>query len=501
MTILNSGEKTTITVPAGKVPVIVGTHGTSGSVHLLNEALGGNASSRNWGVGEGVLEQIGPFATSQQYLVVCSLGSIDATVGDAALGAPVAPSRYRLPQLPNRHIRKVQSSFAPQANASDWTHNLSVMADGAYEWMRLIVANSDTVNPLIGVKGLIAATDSAADLIHPQVAGAQNNTIQAIGSGVGWNAVTWDGGATSTTVPVAAAGVGGTPYQVSYKFSDWVRRRSLSVPAALGRILVPASCNTMTLCTNTVSGWTPPGGKHFKGSRQNVDAVSSNPNLYTTTGEGSGYGIAGIEFRGTMPALSVMFMGDSTYQGYGLPYPQNNWCQQAIDNLQALGYPVSMIQGSWTGTVSADYYSRAKEMLVQFKPSIMFYEIGSSNDLGAPLDQVMIDRMYAQAMDLADLAASLGTILVMTTWIPNNYTNGTTDPFRNQLNSRAKASAWLTCDLDGAVSDGAIPAKIKSEFSQGDATPHKNAAGHAVVAARAQSTIQQIISGNAGAFA
>lgn len=84
MAILNSGEKITITVPAGKVLAIVGARGTSGSVHRLNEALGGNASSRRWGVGEGSMEQIAPLASQQRYLVTCALGNIDVTVVDAA---------------------------------------------------------------------------------------------------------------------------------------------------------------------------------------------------------------------------------------------------------------------------------------------------------------------------------------------------------------------------------------------------------------------------------
>jgi hypothetical protein len=90
MTVLYSGEKTTIAVPAGKAPVIVGTHGTSGWLHCLNEGLGGDAATRSWSVGEGPVGPIALMAASQRYTVKCIVGSIDVTDGNVAADSAVA---------------------------------------------------------------------------------------------------------------------------------------------------------------------------------------------------------------------------------------------------------------------------------------------------------------------------------------------------------------------------------------------------------------------------
>jgi hypothetical protein len=77
----------TITLHEGKALTLNGAAGAAGIAYLLDPVLGGTNSTRSWAIGAGALPQIGPFAGTQKILITCTAGSIDATVGDAVLGA------------------------------------------------------------------------------------------------------------------------------------------------------------------------------------------------------------------------------------------------------------------------------------------------------------------------------------------------------------------------------------------------------------------------------
>jgi hypothetical protein len=80
----------TITLPEGKALTIkptVGSIGTAGVAYLLDQALGGNNSKGSWQIGSAALAPIGPYEGTQKILITCTAGSIDATVGDAVVGA------------------------------------------------------------------------------------------------------------------------------------------------------------------------------------------------------------------------------------------------------------------------------------------------------------------------------------------------------------------------------------------------------------------------------
>ncbi|MDC8756256.1 hypothetical protein [Janthinobacterium fluminis] len=80
-------KKRVVTLPEGQALTITGAANTTGVAYLLDPAQGGASSSQSWPIGAGALATIGPFAGQQRVLVTCSVGSIEAVVGNAVLGA------------------------------------------------------------------------------------------------------------------------------------------------------------------------------------------------------------------------------------------------------------------------------------------------------------------------------------------------------------------------------------------------------------------------------
>ncbi len=427
----------------------------------------------------------------------------------ASLPPQRTKGRYKLSTLSNRHIRKVAGQFTSGALSANWTHNACVAADQPFEWARIWVTNASTSVDIVGVKALVAVTDTATSLIRPTQATVVDDTITAIGVATGWHAVTWDSGSTSTTVPMCAAAAGGTE-TITLKASDWMRIKSVArtdvanaLPICLGRVLVPSSGNTVqTTSSQIASSWAPTSGRFFKVSREQVDAVTTTPANYTQTGEGTTCAIAGIEFRGSLPSIPVLTIGDSTYEGYLLTKPQDNWGFQYTDAMATLGYPISHANVGWTGAKSIDIYNIAKTHIANFKPAIVFYLVGTSND--GVLTQAIIDRQYAQAIDIADYCSENDVVCVLTTMIPNSSTTAPQDAFRLALNARILAQKNPVADFSAAVGDGATPERIITtpvSFSSGDATPHPNLAGHAAMAVKATNITLSILSSNPGIYA
>ncbi|MBV6321906.1 SGNH/GDSL hydrolase family protein [Duganella violaceipulchra] len=75
----------TITLHEGKALTLTGAAGAVGVAYQLDLVLGGTNSVKSWAVGTGALPQIGPYSGTQNILITCTAGSINATVGDAAV--------------------------------------------------------------------------------------------------------------------------------------------------------------------------------------------------------------------------------------------------------------------------------------------------------------------------------------------------------------------------------------------------------------------------------
>jgi hypothetical protein len=84
--------------------------------YLLDQALGGTNSKQSWTIGASALAPIGAFEGTQKILITCTAGSIDATMGDAAVSAaqPVrgttgAVAGLAVPNSPNLVIPQARN--------------------------------------------------------------------------------------------------------------------------------------------------------------------------------------------------------------------------------------------------------------------------------------------------------------------------------------------------------------------------------------------------------
>lgn len=77
--------KRVVTLPEGQVLNVSGGAGTAGVVYRLDPVLGGTNSLQSWGVGAGALPQIGPYASTQRFLVTCVAGYVDIATSSASL--------------------------------------------------------------------------------------------------------------------------------------------------------------------------------------------------------------------------------------------------------------------------------------------------------------------------------------------------------------------------------------------------------------------------------
>ena len=83
----NPNSAALIALPEGQAMTVTGAAASAGSVQRLDST--GAVVGTPTVVGVGTLPQIGAFAGTQRFLITCTAGSIDATVGDAVLGLPL----------------------------------------------------------------------------------------------------------------------------------------------------------------------------------------------------------------------------------------------------------------------------------------------------------------------------------------------------------------------------------------------------------------------------
>ncbi|PHV14915.1 hypothetical protein CSQ90_21955, partial [Janthinobacterium sp. BJB303] len=84
---LRAAEQAPALLPEGQVLYVSGAAGALGKVHRLDPE-GDSTLLQTWTIGTGALAPIGPYSGQQRFLITCSIGSVDASVGDAALGVP-----------------------------------------------------------------------------------------------------------------------------------------------------------------------------------------------------------------------------------------------------------------------------------------------------------------------------------------------------------------------------------------------------------------------------
>lgn len=160
---LGPAEQAPAVLPEGQALNVSGIAGTVGKVHRLNPT-GGNAPLQTWTIGAGALAQIGPYAGLQHFLVTCSTGSVEATVGNAALQASPKTAKS-LPVIVWQGDSTTAYSNAQSGNASSLIYNGNGTATIAFSGDQGI-----RVGDLMTVQG---AADAAYNTSRPTACVAQ----------------------------------------------------------------------------------------------------------------------------------------------------------------------------------------------------------------------------------------------------------------------------------------------------------------------------------------
>lgn len=160
---LRAAEQAPAVLPEGQVLYVSGGMGTAGKVHRLDLA-GSNTPLQSWAIGAGMLAPIGPYAGDQRFLVTCSTGSVEATVGNAALQASPKTAKT-LPVIAWLGDSTTAYSNAQSGNASSLVYNGNGTATIAFSGDQGI-----RVGDLMTVQG---AADAAYNTSRPTACVAQ----------------------------------------------------------------------------------------------------------------------------------------------------------------------------------------------------------------------------------------------------------------------------------------------------------------------------------------
>ena len=113
----------------------------------------------------------------------------------------------------------------------------------------------------------------------------------------------------------------------------------------------------------------------------------------------------------------------------------------------------------------------------EFKPSFVIIQPMSIN---ATVSDTQIMSDFVLSLQLAKKLKARGTIVIFRTIAPFAASNTTTDTIRIKYNDAIKSSGYSYLDVDAIVTNGAIPARLKTEYSL-DGT-HINALGNEEIA-------------------
>lgn len=184
---LKMEEQTTLRIPEGQVLLVTGAAGTVGSVTRVG-------TSDSWSVGAGSLPAIGPFAGSEQFLITCTTGSIEATAGDSALGFKSSTRR--------------DSDFGMTSGLRLMSNNSTVSSGAGAGTGRVFDTQHPALSEYYAVAAVYANYDTTAAM---HVNGAKlapcPTHMRANVTALAWTGYLQVAGQQAFDVPVATAGV------------------------------------------------------------------------------------------------------------------------------------------------------------------------------------------------------------------------------------------------------------------------------------------------------
>ncbi|GEK15338.1 multifunctional acyl-CoA thioesterase I/protease I/lysophospholipase L1 [Aliivibrio fischeri] len=119
----------------------------------------------------------------------------------------------------------------------------------------------------------------------------------------------------------------------------------------------------------------------------------------------------------TAYSQTLLILGDSLSAGYNMPIEQS-WPSLLPDQLNALGKPTTVINGSISGDTTGNGLDRLPNLLKQHKPNYVLIELGANDGLrGFPPQKINanLEKMFAQ------IKAINAQPLLMQIQVPPNY--------------------------------------------------------------------------------
>lgn len=334
-----------------------------------------------------------------------------------------------------------------------------------------------------------AAADTAAVRFKPIVNGGEQNALDNTSDIYGWRSVTWGG---AQTITPAAAAAKEAPIVTA---SDWIDCASVpradggTLPLLLVRLNARGGVNSYytTAAGADVENSVNRGLIAFGGSYADTTGA-----MVTAPGDNTPPGAydyrlppLGFRIRSRKLGLTIMGIGDSITQvTQTVPDKLSSWGFRAAAALTAAGLPCGWINSGVASFNQATYWAAAKPQLSIWRPSVAVFAGFSPNDgnfANAGDMRFKMMRAGSRVADFVETCVAAGISPIVANGLPCSASRigaAATDVERVAYNARLaqiQARGVRVLDWDGLMSNGASPARIRSE-NQYDET-HPNEAG------------------------
>lgn len=472
---VGAGKQRAAILQEGQALIVTGAAGTTGTVQRLDAA---GAILQSWTIGYGTLPQIGPYAGVQRFLISCSAGSVDATVGDAVLGAGtlsagsgnlITSSGGLVPiGAPAKSIVFAAQPFsaAPSSATANFTFITNVPCPaGDFYAVQLVLENHSSAGTLT----VDAATVTAIA------------TALATGFGNTFIPVTF-GGATSVVIPVATGTSTNTiPGRV---VSDVIilasipRTDSGTMPLLQARVFHSGTPTTMAVgagATGTFNKYRLATGAEYAMGYSGGNATTGG--AVTVSEANNIIDPAAVIFYTQNPRAVIGQVGDSLSTGLGSS--GGNLNSLALAQYKS-GFKFSYRSRGIPSQLHSASYATGLDLLAEGGIQALVFWAMSPNDTPT---QAVFDKSWGETLSLAQKCKSAGVVPIICTSGPKNAFTAPQNALLLAQNARARAfcatGAAILSDnamvLDPTGSGTIVPA-----YDSGDGL-HYNDAGYQAI--------------------
>lgn len=335
-------------------------------------------------------------------------------------------------------------------------------------------------------------TSYATSAICVAPSAVQNDDINPLNGAGGAQSWTVASNGVISATPAASSANNGVP---TISWSDWISVNSIARTdnsayphLIMARIYLPSTnvlaafSPTATESTN-YAALSPSGARPQVGYFKSGNFVASNQSGFTTPTKQFFPVI--FEFQASVTTKTVLAFGDSIVQGQGSSSHFGSYGQLACNALSTLSAPVQFVNSGFSGMTTVQSFAAADAYINAFAPNVVVIAPYSVNDTAS---QAQVDYDFTRAMSMATKVRRSGMKPIITTGVCNTSVLQQ-DNWRKGLNAQLLAqNTFPVADIDGAVSDGASPARLQAGFNSGDGV-HPNDAGNAAM----QAVLQPLI--------